>query len=54
MKQNAREQAAVAAEALLHAALWSFFALFIGVVISALAGLLGVTTNTHRVTESQP
>ncbi|BBI91679.1 hypothetical protein SSYM_0678 [Serratia symbiotica str. Tucson] len=52
LKQNAREQAA--AEALSHAALWSFFALFIGAVISALAGLWGVTTNTQRVTESQP
>ncbi|MCX2957493.1 hypothetical protein M5J15_06770 [Serratia symbiotica] len=34
LKQNARDQAAVAAEALSHAALWSFFALFIGEVIS--------------------
>ncbi|MCP1065717.1 hypothetical protein M5G07_10430 [Serratia symbiotica] len=54
MKQNAREQAAVAIEALSHTALWSFFTLFIGAVISALAWLQGVTTNTKRMTESQP
>ncbi|ATA23117.1 CAP-Gly protein [Brenneria goodwinii] len=44
LKQQAREEAAAAASALAHAALWSFFALLIGAVISALAGLWGVKT----------
>ncbi|HFI5306119.1 MULTISPECIES: CAP-Gly protein [Serratia] len=49
LKQKAREQAAEAAKALSHAALWSFFALLIGAVISALAGLWGVKTNSRIV-----
>ncbi|RLM04312.1 CAP-Gly protein [Gibbsiella quercinecans] len=49
LKQKAREQAAIAADSLAHAALWSFFALLIGAVISALAGLWGVKTNARRV-----
>ncbi|MEH0871174.1 MULTISPECIES: CAP-Gly protein [Serratia] len=49
LKQKAREQAAEAAKALSHAALWSFFALLIGAVISALAGLWGVKTNSRVV-----
>ncbi|CPR18174.1 CAP-Gly protein [Brenneria goodwinii] len=44
LKQQAREEAAAAASALAHAALWSFFALLIGAVVSALAGLWGVKT----------
>lgn len=49
LKQKAREQAAEAAKALSHAALWSFFALLIGAVTSALAGLWGVKTNSRIV-----
>jgi ABC-type transport system involved in multi-copper enzyme maturation permease subunit len=44
LKQKAREHAAVAADALSRAALWSFFALVIGAICSALAGLWGVRT----------
>ncbi|MCL2892533.1 CAP-Gly protein [Brenneria tiliae] len=44
LKQAAREEAAVAASAVAHAALWSFFALLIGAIVSALAGLWGVKT----------
>lgn len=48
LKQKAREEAATAASALAHAALWSFFALLIGAVVSALSGLWGVKTgNKH-------
>ncbi|MBJ7221478.1 MULTISPECIES: CAP-Gly protein [unclassified Brenneria] len=48
LKQAAREEAAAAASAMAHAALWSFFALLIGAVVSALAGLWGVKTcNRH-------
>ncbi|USQ51576.1 hypothetical protein NFX37_12685 [Serratia marcescens] len=53
LKQKAREQAA-AADELSRAALWSFFALLIGAVVSALAGLWGVNTNARRVTVSSP
>ncbi|PWC18921.1 CAP-Gly protein [Brenneria corticis] len=50
LKQAAREEAAVAASAMARAALWSFFALLIGAVVSALAGLWGVKTcNRHFV-----
>ncbi|MBH3270479.1 CAP-Gly protein [Serratia marcescens] len=54
LKQKAREQAAAAADELSRAALWSFFALLIGAVVSALAGLWGVNTNVRRVTVSSP
>ncbi|EHD20677.1 MULTISPECIES: hypothetical protein [Brenneria] len=48
LKQAAREEAAAAASAVAHAALWSFFALLIGAIVSALAGLWGVKTcNRH-------
>ncbi|QTF07663.1 CAP-Gly protein [Brenneria izadpanahii] len=48
LKQQAREEAAAAASVLAHAALWSFFALLIGAIVSALAGLWGVKTcNRH-------
>ncbi|RLM21110.1 CAP-Gly protein [Brenneria alni] len=47
-KQEAREEAAAAASAMAHAALWSFFALLIGAIVSAMAGLWGVKTcNKH-------
>ena len=49
LKQKAREQAAAAADELSRAALWSFFALLIGAVVSALAGLWGVNTNVRRI-----
>ncbi|MEE3664468.1 CAP-Gly protein [Brenneria sp. g21c3] len=48
LKQKAREEAAAAASALAHAALWSFFALLIGAIVSALAGLWGVKTCDKR------
>ncbi|MCG8709298.1 CAP-Gly protein [Brenneria sp. 4F2] len=48
LKQKAREEAAMAASALAHAALWSFFALLIGAIVSALAGLWGVKTCNKR------
>lgn len=54
IKQKAREQAASAAAALSHAALWSFFALLIGAVVSGLAGLWGVNTNARRVAMKTP
>ncbi|VEB98199.1 Uncharacterised protein [Cedecea lapagei] len=47
LKQKAREQAAAAADAIARAALWSFFALLIGAVVSALAGLWGVRSNVR-------
>ncbi|QNL02896.1 MULTISPECIES: YrzE family protein [Serratia] len=49
LKQEAREQAAAAADALARAALWSFFALLLGAIISALAGLWGVKTNARHI-----
>lgn len=49
LKQEAREQAAAAADALARAALWSFFALLLGAIISAFAGLWGVKTNTRHI-----
>lgn len=52
LKQKAREQAAAAADELSRAALWSFFALLIGAVVSALAGLWGVNTNARRIAVS--
>lgn len=42
LKQKTREQAAAAADVVARAAMWSFFALLVGAVISARAGLWGV------------
>ncbi|MCS3408469.1 YrzE family protein [Serratia sp. AKBS12] len=49
LKQKAREQAAAAADVLARSALWSFFALLAGAVVSALAGLWGVKRGRHHV-----
>lgn len=49
LKQKSREEAATAADALARAALWSFFALLLGAIISALAGLWGVKTNARHI-----
>ncbi|MEC5318624.1 CAP-Gly protein [Brenneria populi subsp. brevivirga] len=48
LKQKAREEAAAAASALAQAALWTFFALLIGAVVSALAGCWGVKTGNKN------
>jgi hypothetical protein len=45
MKQKAKEQAEAAAKAVSRAALWSFFGLLLGAIVSAYAGMWGV--NTH-------
>ncbi len=47
LKQKAREQAAEAAAAGAKAALWSFFALLIGAIISLFSGLWGVKTSAR-------
>ncbi|SFN52679.1 hypothetical protein SAMN05216516_109106 [Izhakiella capsodis] len=46
--QQAKEKADNAAHAAAKIALWSFFALLVGAVISALAGLWGVNTHSSR------
>ncbi|CAD5746689.1 TIGR04086 family membrane protein [Escherichia coli] len=45
LKKQAKEKADKAARAAAKIALWSFFALLVGAIVSALGGLLGV--NTH-------
>lgn len=47
MKEQAKQKADAAAKAIAKSALWSFFALLIGLVVSALCGLWGART-THR------
>ncbi|MEH2920698.1 CAP-Gly protein [Samsonia erythrinae] len=47
LKQKAREQAAEAASAGAKAALWTFFALLIGAIVSLFAGLWGVKTSAR-------
>ncbi|KFX03462.1 CAP-Gly protein [Pectobacterium betavasculorum] len=47
LKQKAREQAAEAAAAGAKAALWSFFALLIGAIVSLFSGLWGVKTSAR-------
>ncbi len=47
MKERAKQQADVAAKAMATSALWSFFALLLGAVVSALCGWWGVRT-AHR------
>lgn len=46
--QKTKEKAAEAASALSRAALWSFFALLLGAIVSAAAGLWGVNSNRRR------
>lgn len=45
MKQKAKEQAEAAAKAVSRVALWSFFGLLLGAIVSVFAGMWGV--NTH-------
>ncbi len=47
MKDQAKQKADAAAKTIASSALWSFFALLIGAVVSALCGLAGVRT-AHR------
>ncbi|MFP9229938.1 YrzE family protein [Pectobacterium cacticida] len=54
LKQKAREQAAEAAAAGAKAALWSFFALLIGAIVSLFAGLKGVKTSARYRHTGQP
>ncbi|MFV8797289.1 CAP-Gly protein [Yersinia enterocolitica] len=46
--QKTKDKAEKVASALSRAALWSFFALLIGAIVSAAAGLWGVNTNHRR------
>lgn len=54
LKQKAREQANDAAKAVARTALWSFFALLIGALISGFAGSLGVKNYTRRAVIRNP
>lgn len=49
LKERAEQKAAEAAKAAAHAALWLFFALLIGAIVSAIAGRIGVKlAERHR------